>query len=254
MPTDAGRTGNRVERNFNVNRLSAAVVVVCALIAAGAAGASTSHGSRTPVTVAPPINWGVADDASKYADDGGSWFYQQLAGANLTENRWTLAWNPSNPTAITELPFLQRAAPKAQAAGVHVVLALYSTDAHQHDPTAFCAWAQLVAETVKQWGIHDFIVWNEPNTLLYWAPQKDDNGNDVARVDRVVAGGKQRLVRRGRTSRSRSCVTSAPPTAPRAERRRSWTSSRSIRTRTRPCPAHRRAPATRSRTTSACRS
>ena len=180
MPTDAGRTGNRVERNFNVNRLSAAVVVVCALIAAGAAGASTSHGSRTPVTVAPPINWGVADDASKYADDGGSWFYQQLAGANLTENRWTLAWNASNPTAITELPFLQRAAPKAQAAGVHVVLALYSTDAHQHDPTAFCAWAQLVAETVKQWGIHDFIVWNEPNTLLYWAPQKDAHGNDVA--------------------------------------------------------------------------
>ena len=180
MPTDAGRTGNRVERNFNVNRLSAAVVVVCALIAAGAAGASTSHGSRTPVTVAPPINWGVADDASKYADDGGSWFYQQLAGANLTENRWTLAWNASKPTAITELPFLQRAAPKAQAAGVHVVLALYSTDAHQHDPTAFCAWAQLVAETVKQWGIHDFIVWNEPNTLLYWAPQKDAHGNDVA--------------------------------------------------------------------------
>src|SRR5437588_543151 len=30
------------------------------------------------------------------------------------------------------------------------------------------------------WGIHDFIVWNEPNTRLYWSPQKDDSGNDVA--------------------------------------------------------------------------
>jgi hypothetical protein len=164
-----------------VNKLSAALALVCATLAAGAAGASTSRGTgRTLLSDVPPINWGVADDASKYADDGGSWFYQQLAGANLTENRWTLAWNPAAPTAITELPFLERAAPKAQAAGVHVVLALYSADARQHDPTAFCAWAQQVAETVKQWGIHDFIVWNEPNTLLYWAPQKDEAGNDVA--------------------------------------------------------------------------
>jgi hypothetical protein len=29
----------------------------------------------------------------------------------------------------------------------------------------------MVANTVKQWGIHDFIVWNEPNTSLYWSPQ-----------------------------------------------------------------------------------
>src|SRR5436190_6562795 len=35
----------------------------------------------------------------------------------------------------------------------------------------FCAWAGTVATTVQQWGIHDFIVWNEPNTQLYWAPQ-----------------------------------------------------------------------------------
>ena len=33
---------------------------------------------------------------------------------------------------------------------------------------------------MKQWGIHDFIVWNEPNTRLYWSPQKDDSGTDVA--------------------------------------------------------------------------
>jgi hypothetical protein len=166
-----------------VNKISAAVVLLCVLLAAAAVGASSGH--ATPRTVqaqadVPAINWGVADDFSKYADDGGSWFYQQLAGANLTENRWTLAWNPSNPTAITELPFLERAAPKAQAAGVHVVLALYSTDASQHDPGAFCSWAETVAATVKQWGIHDFIVWNEPNTLLYWTPQKDASGHDVA--------------------------------------------------------------------------
>ena len=35
----------------------------------------------------------------------------------------------------------------------------------------FCAWAAQVATLVQRWGIHDFIVWNEPNTALYWSPQ-----------------------------------------------------------------------------------
>ncbi|HET7571880.1 MAG TPA: hypothetical protein VFJ77_04340, partial [Gaiellaceae bacterium] len=98
-----------------------------------------------------------------------------------------LAWDAANPTAIKELPFIQRAAPKAQAAGIHVVLALYagknggsSPDGQSHDATSFCNWAKLVAQTVKQWGIRDFIVWNEPNSTLYWSPQKDDSGADVA--------------------------------------------------------------------------
>ncbi|MGH3050785.1 MAG: hypothetical protein ACRDLK_11555, partial [Gaiellaceae bacterium] len=131
-------------------------------------------------------NWGVADDTSKYENDGGAWFYGELHGASLTENRWTLAWNPANPTAITELPFLQRAAPVAQQNGIHVVLVLYSgtngtssPDARDHDATAFCQWAGIVANTVKAWGINDFVVLNEPNTALYWAPQKV-NGKDVA--------------------------------------------------------------------------
>ncbi|HET7567223.1 MAG TPA: hypothetical protein VFJ91_04475 [Gaiellaceae bacterium] len=145
-------------------------------------------GAATTISVAdaPALNWGVADDASKYANDGGSWFYGQLKGANLTENRWTLAWNPSNPTAITELPFVQRAAPIAQAAGIHVVIALYAgtngtstPDANHHDATAFCTWAKLVAQTVKVWGIRDFIVWNEPSSTLYWNPQKSGD-SDVA--------------------------------------------------------------------------
>ena len=170
-----------------MKKLVTALAVGCALFAATVAGATTGRtgaGAAKPLASVPPINWGVADDTSKYADDGGTWFYGELAGANLTENRWTLAWNPSTPDTIAELPFLQRAAPKAQAAGIHVVLALYAgtpaPDATSHDPTAFCAWAAKVAETVKQWGIHDFIVWNEPNTRLYWSPQKDAAGNDVA--------------------------------------------------------------------------
>src|SRR5260221_2395852 len=163
LPPGSGST-----RGNTLRKLVIAVALACALLAPGVAGAATGRsGSATP----PPINWGVADDASKFADDGGAWFYGQLQGANLTENRWTLFWDPSNPTAITELPFFQRAAPVAQAAGVHVVLALYARPATATDPVGFCSWAAQVATTAMQWGIHDFIVWNEPNTALYWAPQ-----------------------------------------------------------------------------------
>jgi hypothetical protein len=154
-------------------KFAAVLALACAFIvpSAGAAGA---------VGTVPPINWGVADDASKFADDGGSWFYGELQGASLTQNRWTLAFDPANPTAIDELPFLERAAPKAQAAGVRILLSLYSMKSSVHDPVAFCTWAQTVAQTVSQWGIHDYIVWNEPNTRLYWSPQKSSSGKDVA--------------------------------------------------------------------------
>jgi hypothetical protein len=148
-----------------------------------AATATTSTGTSTTTTTGstvPPIAWGVADDASKYADDGGDWFYGELKGASLTQNRWTLAFDPSNPTAIDELPFLERAAPKAQAAGVRILLSLYSKKGSVHDPVTFCTWAQQVATTVSQWGIHDYIVWNEPNTRLYWSPQMDSHGRDIA--------------------------------------------------------------------------
>ena len=131
---------------------------------------TTAATTPTPLPSSPPIEYGVADDTGKYADDGGAWFDSMLKGANLTEVRWTLAYN-GDPTTITELPFIQRAAPQAQKDGVHVVLALYSRPASSHDPAAFCSWAALVATTVQQWGINDFIVWNEPNTALYWSPQ-----------------------------------------------------------------------------------
>src|SRR5438094_5216452 len=101
---------------------------------------------------APAIAWGAADDASKFADDGGAWFYHELEGANLSQNRWTVAFDPSNPTAIKELPFLERAAPAAQAAGVRIILVLYSLKGSEHDPAQFCTWAQQVVQAVNQWG------------------------------------------------------------------------------------------------------
>src|SRR6478752_4480031 len=113
--------GHGLDERANV-KFAGLVALVCALLipAAGVSAATGASGASTQ------ISWGAADDASKFADDGGSWFYGQLKGANLTQNRWTVAFDPSNPTAINELPFLERAAPKAQEAGVRVILVLYS--------------------------------------------------------------------------------------------------------------------------------
>jgi len=155
----------------------AVLVALCSALVLSAAGAAAN---RTTGADVPEIAWGAADDASKFADDGGQWFYGQLAGAGLTQNRWTVAFDPSNPTAINELPFLERAAPVAQAAGVRVILVLFSLKGSQHDPIQFCDWAKQVVQTVNQWGIHDFVVGNEVNTRLYWSPQKDAKGKDVA--------------------------------------------------------------------------
>src|SRR3954453_14325569 len=164
------------DERATVVKFAGLAALVCALFipAAGVSAATGASGD------APQIAWGAADDASKFADDGGSWFYGQLAGASLTQNRWTVAFDPSNPTAINELPFLERAAPAAQAAGVRIILVLFSLKGSQHDPAQFCDWAKNVVATVNQWGIHDFVVGNEVNTRLYWSPQKDGAGRDVA--------------------------------------------------------------------------
>jgi hypothetical protein len=143
-------------------------------------GITLSAPAGASVTSLPPIAYGVADDVSKYADDGGAGFYPSLRGAGLTQNRWTLTWNPGKPKVIEELPFLERAAPLAQRAGVRVTLALYSKVASRHDPEDFCSWTGNVVRTVEKWGIREFIVGNEPNTRLFWLPQKDAEGTDVA--------------------------------------------------------------------------
>jgi hypothetical protein len=152
-----------------VKKLAAAVLLGCALMATGIAGASTGRsGSGARVAAAPPITYGVADDGGKYADDGGAWFNSELKGANLGEERWTLQYTGS-PTTIAEKAFLDRAAPQAKLDGIKVELALYgSPDSGNTDPEGFCSWAAYVALYVQQWNIQDFIIWNEPNTGLYW--------------------------------------------------------------------------------------
>src|SRR5207253_10329987 len=57
---------------------------------------------------------------------------------------------------------------------------LPSSPTRRSSDLQFCDWAKQVAQTVNQWGIHDFVVGNEVNTRLYWSPQKSSSGKDVA--------------------------------------------------------------------------
>src|SRR3954467_9227630 len=154
-----------------MKKLVAALALSAALLVSVVATAGAKTTKPKHRVAAPPINYGVADDTGKYADDGGAWFDTMLKGANMSEERWTLSWSPDRPTTIDELPFLVRAAPQAQVDGVKVELALYGRPASATDPVGFCNWAATVATTATQWGIHDYIVWNEENTALYWSPQ-----------------------------------------------------------------------------------
>jgi len=68
--------------------------------------------------------FGVAEDASKFADDGGATIYASLENAGMTENRWTVTFD-GDPSTIGDQPFLDRSVPAAASAGVDVIMSLF---------------------------------------------------------------------------------------------------------------------------------
>ena len=123
------------------------------------------------------------------------------------------------------------------------------------DQADFAAYAASIAQRLPV--DPDLIVGNEPNLNRFWLPQFNADGSDAAApayesllartydalkaVDPKVRCSAARSSPRGGdapapaappTRRPRSSTISAPPTAQAAGRRRSWTASRSIRTRT----------------------
>src|SRR5919198_3194263 len=93
------------------SRISAVSACACAaLVLAGSASGTT---------------FGVADDAGKYADDGGARFFSMLNDLGMTENRMAVFWDPANPTTIVDQTFLDRAVPQATRRGIEVIFAIY---------------------------------------------------------------------------------------------------------------------------------
>ena len=131
----------------------------------GVLGASYEAGS---------VRFGVSDDTGKYSDDGGESFFATMKDVGLTENRITVLWDPARPDTIVEKPFLDRSVPKAAAAGIRLVFAVYPLKARAiGDAPAsaeqFASFLQLLATTYPQ--VKDYIVGNEPNQPRFWQPQ-----------------------------------------------------------------------------------
>jgi hypothetical protein len=142
---------------------AAAVAAACLTLPAFLASvpASTAAGGTGP-------SFGVAEDATKYADDGGAAIYPSLTSLGLTENRWTLTFT-GDPTVIGDEAFLDRAVPAAAAAGIDVILSVYPAHSQVPSPAVFCQWVGAVATRYPT--VTKFIIGNEVNATRFWSPQ-----------------------------------------------------------------------------------
>jgi hypothetical protein len=127
--------------------------------------------------------YGVADDAGKYADDGGASFFSALNDLGMTENRVTVMWDPSNPTRITDQAFLDRSIPKAVAHGIDLVFAIYPMKARGlvDTPNGIQLFAQYAAKVAARYPmVHKVICLNEGNQTRFQQPQFDSSGGSAA--------------------------------------------------------------------------
>jgi hypothetical protein len=168
--------------------LAAGLAGVVAL-AAFAAGATA--GGAQPRAV-PLI--GIADDAPKYADDGGADLWAQLRELGMREARISVDFDPSEPRRTQEKAFLDRSISKAADHGIDVVFSVYphvpralATETDER-VAAFGAYLALLARTYPE--VKKYIVLNEPNEGYFFAPQYSGRKNVSARIayKALVAG------------------------------------------------------------------
>jgi hypothetical protein len=162
-------------------------VLACAFASAVLASAASAAASL-----------GVADDATKYADDGGATLFARLAELGARENRIAVFWNPDQPDKIQERGFLDRMLPVAQKHGMRIVFSVYprapSTFAVDTDRRVqqFANYLRLLAQTYPQ--VKNYVVLNEPNEAYFWAPQRSGDEIVSARVAlRALAAGYDAL-------------------------------------------------------------
>jgi hypothetical protein len=149
--------------------MSAALACLgAALSLAGAASATT---------------FGVADDAGKYAEDGGAQFFNMLTDIGMTENRVAIFWDPERPTTIVDQAFLDRSLPQAMRRNVELIFAIYPLKARAlvDTPNGIQLFAQYAARVVERYPyVRKVICLNEGNQPRFHQPQFDDAGNGIS--------------------------------------------------------------------------
>ena len=152
-----------------MRRITAVLAAACAALALAGAAASTT--------------FGVADDAGKYAEDGGAGFFTMLTQLGMTENRMAVFWDAAQPATIYDQPFFDRAVPQAQKRGIEVIFAIYPLKARAlvDTPNGVQLFAQYAAKVVERYPyIRKVICLNEGNQPRFHQPQFDDAGNGIS--------------------------------------------------------------------------
>src|SRR6266498_5614063 len=152
-----------------MRRITAVLPCACAALALARAASSTT--------------FGVADDAGKYAEDGGAGFFTMLTQLGMTENRMAVFWDPSQPTTIYDQAFLDRAIPQAMQRGIDVMFAIYPLKARAlvDTPNGIQLFAQYAGKVAERYPyVRKIICLNEGNQPRFHQPQFDDAGNGIS--------------------------------------------------------------------------
>ena len=143
-------------------------------------GAFAAAGTKKPA-VPTTIGFGVTDDAMKYAQDGGAYYFSVMHDLGMTENRAIVFWDENTPTKILEEPFLDRMMPVAVASNIRIVLAIQPIHALAFSTNtaariaAFAAYVRQVALRYPQ--VNEYVIGNEPNVKRFWQPQHAADGS-----------------------------------------------------------------------------
>jgi hypothetical protein len=152
-----------------MRQITALLACACAALALTGAASSTT--------------FGVADDAGKYADDGGAGFFHMLTDLGMTENRMAVFWDPSRPDTIVDQAFLDRAMPQAMQRGIQIIFAIYPIKARSlvDTPNGVQLFAQYAARVVKRYPyVRKVICLNEGNQPRFHQPQFDETGKGIS--------------------------------------------------------------------------
>jgi hypothetical protein len=152
-----------------MRRITAVLAFACLALALAGAASSTS--------------FGVADDAGKYAEDGGAGFFTMLTQLGMTENRMAVFWDPSQPNTIVDQAFLDRSMSQAQRRGIDVMFSIYPLKARAlvDTPNGIQLFAQYAAKVAERYPyVHRIICLNEGNQPRFHQPQFDEAGNGIS--------------------------------------------------------------------------
>jgi len=127
---------------------------------------------------------GVADDTLKWSDKPTAQralTYSRDLG--LRAVRVTVPWTPGQTRlGVLDRQPVDRMILATWGGGLRVVLAIYgkADDAPQTDAQRD-AYCQFVAGLLHRYpGVHDVVIWNEPNSSRFWRPQFAANGTSMA--------------------------------------------------------------------------